>query len=71
MSNNVCNWRVNDVVYVGVEYRGYEPRWFAKQNDPLTGNLIHMFTSEYWKCKEKQDWARCPAIFVEWPATQY
>ena len=51
----------------GEEYRGYEPKWFAKQNDALTGNLIHMFTHEYWKCKQKQDWARCSDIFVDWP----
>jgi len=57
------------VCFVGWEYRGYEPKWFAKQSDPLTGNLIHMFTHEYWKCKLKLDWSRCPDIFVDWPAT--
>jgi len=57
------------VYFAGWEYRGYEPKWFAKQSDPLTGNLIHMFTHEYWKCKLRRDWSRCPDIFVDWPAT--
>lgn len=60
---------VSVLVFAGREYHGYEPKWFAKQNDPLTGNLIHMFTHEYWQCKQKNDWSRCPDIFVEWPAS--
>jgi len=63
----LCGWSA--LLIVGREYRGYEPKWFAKQSDPLTGNLIHMFTHEYWDCKQRQDWTRCPDIFVEWPTT--
>jgi len=41
----------------------YDPIWFTKDKDPLTGNVIHVFKGDYWTCKEKQDWSRCPDIF--------
>ncbi|KAI6203217.1 hypothetical protein M3Y94_00531100 [Aphelenchoides besseyi] len=44
----------------GIEQK---PAWFEKRQDPLTGDIYHMFTSEYWQCKKNQDWSRCPAIF--------
>lgn len=44
-------------------YEGYEPLWFKKQTDPYTGSLCHMYNHEYWQCKEKGDWSRCPNIF--------
>lgn len=43
---------------------GYTPRWFVQEEDAETGNLIHRFTGEYWQCKEKQDWSRCPDIYL-------
>lgn len=52
------------VFHLGEEFHGYEPKWFCKQEDSQTGNVIHVFTHEYWKCKEKQDWARCPDIYL-------
>lgn len=52
----------------GKDYVGYEPKWFRKENDPQTGNIIHIYTGEYWKCKEKQDWSRCPDIYVGQPS---
>ena len=41
----------------------YEPKWFRKQHDPLTDSQIHIYTNEYWDCKQKQDWSRCHDIF--------
>ncbi|CAG7636499.1 unnamed protein product [Allacma fusca] len=41
----------------------YEPIWFNKDKDPLTGNVIHVFKGDYWTCKEKQEWSKCPDIF--------
>lgn len=41
----------------------YSPSWFKIQTDSITGNPIHTFTNEYWDCKEKKDWSRCPDIF--------
>ena len=52
------------VVLLGVEYPGWQPRWFKKTIDKFTGNPIHEFTKEYWDCKQKQDWSRCPDIYV-------
>lgn len=48
----------------GRPYQGYQPVWFKVQKDPITGNPVHMFQGEYWNCKEKQDWVRCPDIYL-------
>lgn len=47
----------------GFEYNEYKPVWFRKQEDPTTGTLVHVYQHEYWQCKSKQDWSRCPNIF--------
>jgi len=49
----------------GRPYVPYEPVWFKKSKDPVTGNPVHIYTNEYWVCKEKQDWSRCPPIYLE------
>jgi len=41
----------------------YEPIWFRKDKDPYTGNVIHVFTNDYWSCKDKQEWSRSPDIY--------
>uniref|UniRef100_A0A0K0FNW0 Oxysterol-binding protein n=1 Tax=Strongyloides venezuelensis TaxID=75913 RepID=A0A0K0FNW0_STRVS len=48
---------------LGEPYKEYEPLWFEKAQDPYTGSVIHLFKHEYWKCKENQDWSKCPEIF--------
>ncbi|RWS12708.1 hypothetical protein B4U79_11050 [Dinothrombium tinctorium] len=45
-------------------YTPYEPIWFKKRKDPITGNPVHVYEGEYWSAKEKQDWDRCPNIFL-------
>ncbi|CAG2110463.1 unnamed protein product [Medioppia subpectinata] len=47
----------------GRPYMPYEPIWFSKKKDPITGNPVHIYTGEYWRCKERQDWSKCPQIF--------
>ncbi|KAI1293548.1 Oxysterol-binding protein 1 [Halotydeus destructor] len=42
----------------------HRPAWFRRDLDPVTGEAMFAFTDEYWTCKEKQDWARCPDIFA-------
>ena len=42
---------------------GYTPSWFRLINDPVTKTQSHSFTQEYWDCKSKQDWSRCPDIY--------
>ncbi|XP_029648879.1 oxysterol-binding protein 1 isoform X4 [Octopus sinensis] len=48
----------------GREYVGYEPIWFKKETDKITGNLIHMYKGNYWEYKDKQDWSMCPDIYL-------
>ena len=40
-----------------------DANWFTKIIDPYTKQPIHVFGNEYWDCKAKQDWKRCPDIF--------
>jgi len=43
----------------------YQPKWFEKIQDPYTGSIIHkLIDNEYWECKNRQDWSRCPNIFI-------
>uniref|UniRef100_A0A1E1X9K1 Putative oxysterol-binding protein 1 n=1 Tax=Amblyomma aureolatum TaxID=187763 RepID=A0A1E1X9K1_9ACAR len=48
----------------GRPYVGYEPVWFRKETDPITGNPIHVYQNEYWACKEQGQWDRCPTIYL-------
>jgi oxysterol-binding protein 1 len=41
----------------------HEPFWFKKSVDPHTNLPIHIYKNEYWDCKEKQDWKKCPNLF--------
>ena len=41
----------------------HEPAWFKKRIDPYTNQPIHVSNNEYWACKEKQDWKRCPDLY--------
>ncbi|CAJ0597352.1 unnamed protein product [Cylicocyclus nassatus] len=47
----------------GLSYEEYQPKWFQKTQDELTGTLIHKYLGSYWSCKEKGDWSGCPSIF--------
>ena len=41
----------------------YKPCWLKTVVDPFTNQPIHVYTNEYWECKERQDWSRCPDLF--------
>ncbi|CAF0742755.1 unnamed protein product [Didymodactylos carnosus] len=41
----------------------YVSKWFKKKQDDLTQSEMHIFTNEYWDCKAKQDWSRCPDLY--------
>lgn len=41
----------------------HEPAWFKKTIDPYTNQPIHVTNNEYWDCKDRQDWKRCPDLF--------
>ncbi|KAK1130509.1 hypothetical protein K0M31_018641 [Melipona bicolor] len=47
----------------GLPYETYEPLWFKKEQDPYTDSLCYVYGGEYWECKSKGDWSRCPNIF--------
>lgn len=53
----------DEVAVLGLAYPEYAPIWFEKTQDEFTGSVIHLFKNEYWNCKDKGDWARCPSIF--------
>nr|XP_031832165.1 oxysterol-binding protein 1 isoform X1 [Nomia melanderi] len=44
-------------------YEAYAPLWFKKEQDPYTDSLCYVYGGEYWECKSKGDWSRCPNIF--------
>lgn len=41
----------------------HNPLWFKKTIDPYTNQPIHLYQNEYWNCKERKDWKRCPDIY--------
>lgn len=47
----------------GRPYPPYEPVWFNKEKEEDTDNVIHTYGGQYWDCKTKQDWSKCPSIF--------
>ncbi|XP_011144778.1 oxysterol-binding protein 1 isoform X4 [Harpegnathos saltator] len=47
----------------GFPYESYEPLWFKKKQDPYTDSRCYVYNGEYWDCKSKGDWSRCPNIF--------
>ena len=44
--------------------RRVQSKWFRKERDPVTAQLMYRYTQEYWQCKRNQDWSRCPDIFL-------
>ncbi|XP_020283344.1 oxysterol-binding protein 1 isoform X3 [Pseudomyrmex gracilis] len=47
----------------GLPYESYEPLWFKKKQDPYTDSRCYVYNGEYWDCKNRGDWSRCPNIF--------
>ena len=45
------------------EGREHKSSWFTKTTDEYTNEPIYVFNREYWECKNKKDWNRCPHIF--------
>lgn len=60
----VTSHRLSDDVRDGTTPSSLDgPFWFKKKLDPITKKTVHKYTDEYWQCKEKGDWSRCPDIF--------
>ncbi|GCC35094.1 hypothetical protein chiPu_0013574, partial [Chiloscyllium punctatum] len=47
----------------GSEYEPYQPVWFEKKEDPISGEDMFVYKGGYWECKDTQDWKMCPDIF--------
>uniref|UniRef100_A0A914C1C2 Oxysterol-binding protein n=1 Tax=Acrobeloides nanus TaxID=290746 RepID=A0A914C1C2_9BILA len=47
----------------GLPYPEYTPCWFEKTQDESTGSVIYTFKGDYWDCKTRREWSRCPSIF--------
>lgn len=39
------------------------PIWFKKTVDPYTNQPIFICNNEYWDCKEKNNWEKCPSLY--------
>jgi hypothetical protein len=39
------------------------PAWFKRTVDPYTNQMVYLCNDEYWDCKERKDWSRCPDLF--------
>ncbi|CAJ0562042.1 unnamed protein product, partial [Mesorhabditis spiculigera] len=47
----------------GKEVPEVKPLWFDKLLDPDTKLPVYISNGDYWKCKDRQDWSRCPDLF--------
>ncbi|XP_076854111.1 oxysterol-binding protein 2 isoform X1 [Brachyhypopomus gauderio] len=47
----------------GRDYEGYQPLWFHRSTDPVTGETSFVYKGGYWEAKESQNWSMCPDIF--------
>lgn len=41
----------------------WEPRWFKKISDPVTGGIDYEYGGEFFEKQAVGDWSRCPDIF--------
>lgn len=55
---------MDNAYFAGKDPETWKPRWFKLQKDPYSGMDIHIFTHEYWNCKEKGEWSKCPDIYL-------
>ena len=62
-SNDINNEDSQENQHALMMESDYEPAWFKKIIDPYTNQPIHVTKNEYWDCKERKDWKRCPDIY--------
>ena len=41
----------------------HHPVWFHKEQDVLSGTVIHKYNGDYWDCKNNNDWSKCPDLY--------
>ncbi|XP_041692304.1 oxysterol-binding protein 2-like isoform X3 [Coregonus clupeaformis] len=47
----------------GREYEGFQPQWFHKRTNAITGETNFVYKGGYWEAKDSQDWSMCSEIF--------
>ncbi|XP_041757048.1 oxysterol-binding protein 2 isoform X1 [Coregonus clupeaformis] len=47
----------------GREYEGFQPQWFHKRTNAITGETNFVYKGGYWEAKDSQDWSMCTEIF--------
>uniref|UniRef100_A0AAZ3PLF6 Oxysterol-binding protein n=1 Tax=Oncorhynchus tshawytscha TaxID=74940 RepID=A0AAZ3PLF6_ONCTS len=47
----------------GREYEGFQPQWFHKRKNAITGETTFVYKGGYWEAKDSQDWSTCSEIF--------
>eukprot|EP00063_Salmo_salar_P041876 XP_014016711.1 PREDICTED: oxysterol-binding protein 2-like isoform X3 [Salmo salar] len=47
----------------GREYDGFQPQWFHKRKNDITGETTFVYKGGYWEAKDSQDWSTCSEIF--------
>uniref|UniRef100_A0A8C7QHA6 Oxysterol-binding protein n=1 Tax=Oncorhynchus mykiss TaxID=8022 RepID=A0A8C7QHA6_ONCMY len=45
------------------EYEGFQPQWFHKRKNAITGETTFVYKGGYWEAKDSQDWSTCSEIF--------
>lgn len=40
-----------------------KPLWFAQESEEFSDKLVWKYTGKYWKCKESQNWSKCPSLW--------
>jgi hypothetical protein len=44
-------------------YEDVKPLWFTQGNDEFSDKPVWKYNGNYWKCKETQDWSKCPDLW--------
>ncbi|CAB1319843.1 unnamed protein product [Coregonus sp. 'balchen'] len=52
-----------DALDDGREYEGFQPQWFHKRTNAITGETNFVYKGGYWEAKDSQDWSMCTEIF--------
>ncbi|XP_031685875.1 oxysterol-binding protein 2 [Oncorhynchus kisutch] len=52
-----------DALDNGREYEGFQPQWFHKRKNAITGETTFVYKGGYWEAKDSQDWSTCSEIF--------
>uniref|UniRef100_A0A674DYT5 Oxysterol binding protein 2b n=1 Tax=Salmo trutta TaxID=8032 RepID=A0A674DYT5_SALTR len=45
------------------DYEGFQPQWFHKRTNAITGETNFVYKGGYWEAKDSQDWSMCTEIF--------